>query len=115
MDRLGDDQRCAAGLQRRQRSLHRAARRTVEIGDRFVHNDQPWLAIKGTGHGHALALATRQARGMRTDYRVIAFGKLDQQVVNADQLGGGDDLSQIARIHPRDIFAHCAVKNLGML
>ena len=90
------------------RAAHRAGQRlvafAVEIGVRLVEHDQERIAVKRPRQRHALRLPGRQRRALLADLGIVAFAHIDDQVVHAGLLGGGDDGSDLASGSKRQMF-----------
>ena len=99
---------------------HRAAQRLVafgiEIGIGLVEHDQEGIAVQRAGQRHALRLARRQRGALLADLGVVAVAHLDDHVVHAGFLGGGDDLVGFGvGIEAADVLRHGACEQLDVL
>ncbi len=82
----------------RRAAVHRSGKGTdercfavaVEEGVGLVENQQYGLTVEGAGQRNSLRLAGRQAGAERTERRVIAFRKLQDQLMRARGFCGFD-------------------------
>ena len=79
----------------------------VERRGRLVEDQDARIADQRAGDGDALALAAREVGAALVDDRVVAVRQLEDELVRAGELGGGDHRS-IGRggIGQRDVLAH---------
>ncbi len=88
----------------------------VERARRLVEDQDARIGDEGAGDGDALALAARQRAAALADDGVVAFRQLEDEVVRAGELGGGDDaLHRRRRIGERDVVADGAVEQHVLL
>ena len=83
----------------------------VEGACRLIENQNAGVGHERARDGDALALAARKGRAALADDRIVAFGKLQNEVVGAGELRGADDCVHGGRgVGERDIIAHRAVE-----
>ena len=105
-------------------ALARAAHRTrqrlvalaVEIGVRLVEHDQERIAVERARQRHALGLAGRERRALLADLGVVALAHLDDHLMHAGFLGGGDDRFRLRfGIEAADVLRHGAGEQFDIL
>src|SRR5712691_227686 len=88
----------------------------VERARGFVEDQDPRIAEQCASDGDALALSARETGASLAHDGVIAFGKLQDEVVRARLRRRGDDaLHRHGRVGERDIVAHRAIEQHVLL
>ena len=79
----------------------------IERARRLIEDQDARVGDQGAGDRDALPLPARQARAALADDRVVGLRHLEDEVVRAGELGGGDDLlNRHRRVGQRDVVAH---------
>ena len=102
------------------RAAHRAGQRlvalAVEIGVRLVEHDQEGIAVERPRQRHALRLPGRKRGALLADLGVVALAHLDDHVMHAGFLGGGDDRVRLGfGIEAADVLRHGAGEQFDVL
>ena len=88
----------------------------IKIRIRLVEHDQEWIAVERASKRNALRLPGRKRAAVIADHCVIALGQVDDELMNASRLGGGDDGVGIGRIlEATDILRHRSVEQFDVL
>jgi hypothetical protein len=106
----------AAGAQSENGAGQRLVAFGVKVGVGFVEHDQEGIAVERASERDTLRLSGRERAAMIADDGVIAFGKIDDKIVNAGRLGGRDHGIGIRRIlEAADVLRHRAVEQFDVL
>ena len=118
VSQLGMFQRC--GEQWRRRYLDEevippgiAARVEARVG--FVEHDDRRIAVNRASQGDALALPTGEETPAYTDRRIVALREMQDQVVDAGHLRGGDDLFVVDFAKTGDVLGNGSVEQFDIL
>ena len=72
---VGDEQRCASRRQILQGGQHFPLGEGVQVGRRFVQNQDRRILEDGAGNGQSLALPPAQAQPLLPDPGIVALGQ----------------------------------------
>src|SRR5262249_37580026 len=98
------------------RQSKRIVARAVQIGIRFIENDEARPAEERPRQPDPLALSAGEVDAAWPQQCLIAIGKPDDHLMRAGKLSGGDDhLRRCVGSHPRDVLGHRAWEELWML
>src|SRR5258708_18614103 len=107
---VGDDKGGATFHQTLQGFFDQSFGLGVQAGGSFVQNQDAWIAVKRTGDGDTLALATRESRSVLPQHGVIPIGQIGNEFFD---IGVTDDLLEVLGIEFRrtkgDIVANSAL------
>lgn len=99
--RLHDEQRLAQGLFASQ----------IQMGIRFVQNEQLGPFEQSPGQADALPLSARQSKPAGPQHRIILLGRVENHLVNARKRRRFDDPFHRRIAEPGNVFAHGAGKS----
>ena len=88
----------------------------VEIGIRFIEQQEEWVAIKGAGQCDALPLSRRQEAAIGTDGSSVSLRQALHQIMDAGHAGRRDDAGGLGTWRETgDIVRDAAVDQFGVL
>jgi hypothetical protein len=108
---VGDDQGGAARQQAIQGGLHRGLTLRVQVGCRFIQDDQRCVDEERARQGDALRLPAAEPRAALADLRVVTLRQRKDELVSARLLRGPHGLLR-ARIRAAqaDVIGDCGVE-----
>ena len=109
-----DDGDAAAGADAGDGARQRLLALGVEVRVRLVQHHQERIAVERAGEGDALPLAGRERQPGVAEPRIVAVGQLQDEVVHAGRLGGGDDGGGIRLGSKREMFCAAVPSNSSM-